>query len=47
MSSKCDNIMLIGEFNAEPTETTVYVFCETYNLTNLVKKKDILKAQVN
>lgn len=39
--------MLIGEFNAEPTETTVYVFCETYNLTNLVKEKDISKAQVN
>ena len=30
-SSKCDNIMLNGDCNAESTETAVYDFCEIYN----------------
>ena len=39
--------MLIGDFNAETTETTVYIFCEIYNLANLAKEKHVLKTQVN
>ena len=39
--------MLIGDFNAKSTETTVYVFCEIYNLANVVKEKHVLKTQVN
>ena len=47
ISSKFDNAMLIAHFSAEPTETTVYDLCEIYNLANLVKKKHVLKTQVN
>ena len=32
--SKYDNFMLIGGFNAEPTEATASNFCEIYNLKN-------------
>ena len=34
-----DNIMLIGDFNEEPTDTVLSDFCETYNLKNKVKDK--------
>ena len=41
--SKYDNIMLIGDFNAEPTEATVSDFCEIYNLKHLMKDKTCFK----
>ena len=37
--SKHDNFMLIGDFNAEPTEATVSDFCGIYNLKHLIKDK--------
>ena len=47
LSCEYDNIMLFGDFNAEPTETVVYDFCENYNLANLVKEKACFKTRVN
>ena len=43
LSSEHENIMMIGDFNAEPTGTAVYDFCDIYNLANLVKKKTCFK----
>ena len=41
--SKYDNFLLIGDLNAETTETTVSDFCETYNLKHLIKVKTCFK----
>ena len=35
--------MLIVDFNAEPTEATVFDFCEIYNLKHLIKDKTCFK----
>ena len=43
LSSKSDNIMLIGDFIAETAETIVYDFCEVCFLANLVKKRTCFK----
>ena len=43
LSSKYGNIKLIGDFNAEPTETAVYDSYEIYNLANLIKEKVCFK----
>ena len=37
--SKYDNIILIGDFNAEPADTVVSDFCEIYNLKNIIREK--------
>ena len=34
--SKYDNAILMGDFNAEPADTVVSDFCETYNLKNQI-----------
>ena len=44
--SKYDNIMLIGDLNAEPTEATVSDFCEIYNLKHLIKDKTCFKNPI-
>ena len=44
LSSKQDNILLIGDFNEEPTETAIHDFCQIYNLANLVKEKTCFKG---
>ena len=36
-SSKYDNFILLGDFNAEPSEKTMNDFLDIYNLKNLVK----------
>ena len=36
-SSKYDNFILLGDFNAEPSEKTMNDFLDIYNLENLVK----------
>ena len=41
-----DNIMLVGDFNAEPGDT-VSDFCEIYNLKNKIKKKTCFKNPNN
>ena len=37
------NIILIGDFNAEPLDTALFYFCETYDLKNIVKDKTCFK----
>ena len=32
LTSKYDNIILMGDFNAEPADTVISDFCEIYNL---------------
>ena len=32
-----DNILIIGDFNSSQTETHMKIFCETYDLENLIK----------
>ena len=34
--SEYDNIILLGDFNSEKSETAMTEFCEIYNLENLV-----------
>ena len=46
LSSKQDNILLIGDFNEEPTETAIHDFCRIYYLANLVKEKICFKGAV-
>ena len=43
LSSRYGNFLLLGDFNAEPTTTTVSDFCEIYNLKNIIKDKTCFK----
>ena len=42
-ASKYDNIILMCDFEAEPTVTVLSDFCEIYNLKNIVKDKTCFK----
>ena len=44
---KYDNIFIMGDFNSEVTETEMTEFCETYNLTNLIKEPTCFKNPRN
>ena len=44
---KYDNILLIGDFNSETTETSMNEFCDTYNLNNLIKVNTCYKNPKN
>ena len=44
---KYDNILLLGDFNSETTEAELTEFCETYNLTNLIKEPTCFKNPLN
>ena len=37
LSSRCENIIIIGEFNSEPKESAMIDFCQAYNIENLIK----------
>ena len=37
LSSRCENIIIIGEFNSEPKESVMIDFCQAYNIENLIK----------
>ena len=43
LTSKYDNIILLGDFNTEPTDTAFSHFCEIYNFKNLIKDKTCFK----
>ena len=43
LTSRYENIVLMGDFNAEPTDTTLSDFCEIYNLKNVIKDKTCFK----
>ena len=36
-SSKYNNFIFLGDFNSEPTESTVRYFCEIYSCKSLIK----------
>ena len=37
----------MGDFNAEPDDTVVSDFCETYNLKNIIREKTCFKNPNN
>ena len=43
LTSKYDNIILLGDFNTEPTDTILSHFCEICNFKNLIKDKTCFK----
>ena len=45
--SKYDNIILLGDFNSEISETAMSDFCDIYNLENLVNKATCFKNPTN
>ena len=44
---KLDNFILPGDFNSEINENAMKVFCETYNLKNLIKQDTCFKNPLN
>ena len=44
---KYDNIILLGDFNAEIVDSSMQQFCETYHLTNLIKDPTCFKNPLN
>ena len=45
--SKYENFLLLGDFNSQVSERAISEFCETYNLTNLVKEPTCFKNPKN
>ena len=43
LTSKYDSIILLGDFNTEPTDTILSHFCEIFNFKNLIKGKTCFK----
>ena len=43
-SRKYDKIVIMGDFNLEPTDEPIESLCNTYNLYNLVKEKTCFKG---
>ena len=43
LTSKYENIVLMGDLSAEPTDTALSDFCEIYNLKNVIKDKTCFK----
>ena len=43
LTSTYDNIILLGDFNTEPTDTALSHFCEIYNFKNLIKDTTCFK----
>ena len=40
---KLEQFLLVGDFNSEICENSLHYFCQTYNLTNLVKEPTCFK----
>ena len=43
-SSKYDNFIVLGDFNAETSNATIIEFCATYNLNILLRNLNVSKA---
>ena len=43
LSSRYENLLLLGDFNVEPTTTTVSDFREIYNFKNIIKDNTCFK----
>ena len=46
-SSQYDNFIVLGDFNAETSSTTIFEYCATYNLKNLIKEPTCFKSLEN
>ena len=44
---KYDNLFIMGDFNSDPPEIEIYVFCSLYNLKNLVHDHTCYKNSIN
>ena len=44
-SKKYDKVVIMGDFNSEPSDIPIEAFCDSYNLYNLVKEKTCFKGQ--
>ena len=47
LTSKYDNIILMGDFDAETADTVVSDFCEIYNLKKIIREKTCFKNPNN
>ena len=47
LTSKYDNSILMGVFNAQPADTVVSDFCEIYDLKNIIREKICFKNPNN
>ena len=45
--AKYENFLLLGDFNSEMSETVMIDFCDTYNLSNLIKEHTCFKNPYN
>ena len=45
--TKYENFLLLGDFNSELSENAMKEFCDTYNLTNLIKEPTCFKNPLN
>ena len=43
-STKFDNLLIMGDFNSDPSDEQVESFCDSYDLHNLVKEKTCFKG---
>ena len=43
-SKKYDRVVIMGDFNSEPSDDPIETFCASYNLHNLVKEKTCFKG---
>ena len=43
-SKKYDKVVIMGDFNSEPSDEPIETFCDSYNLYNLVKEKTCFKG---
>ena len=46
-SKDWENILLMGDYNAEITETNMSSFCEIYHLTDIIKQPTCFKNPSN
>ena len=46
-STSYDNIIILGDFNCEPSEPVISDFCDIYNLKNLIKVPTCFKNPTN
>ena len=47
LSNKFENFILLGDFNAEITNSSLKNFCECYNLNSLIKNPNCFKNPEN
>ena len=47
LSSKYENIIIIGDFNSEPKESAIIDFCQDDNMENLINNFTCYKTLIN